>query len=64
MRILVKVQQAKGRFMAWCPALPGCRTQAATSDGARQLMEDAIRGYLSSLNVAVPQLLEQQLVES
>jgi predicted RNase H-like HicB family nuclease len=50
--------------MAWCPALPGCRTQAATSDGARQLMEDAIRGYLSSLNVAVPQLLEQQLVES
>lgn len=64
MKVLVKVQQAKGRFMAWCPALPGCRTQAATSEGARKLLEEAVRGYLSSLNVAVPQMLEQQLVET
>ena len=32
-----------GRFLAVCPALPGCYTEGQTEDEARQLIEDAIR---------------------
>lgn len=32
-----------GRFLAICPALPGCYTEGETEAEARELIEDAIR---------------------
>lgn len=63
MKLIVKVQQSQGKFRAWCPALPGCRAHGESHDHARKQLEEAIRGYLASLNVAPPAMLEQQLVE-
>jgi predicted RNase H-like HicB family nuclease len=35
-----------GRFLAICPALPGCYTEGVTEQEARDLIEDAIRLHL------------------
>ena len=35
-----------GRFVAICPALPGCYTEGATHAEAMELIEDAIRLHL------------------
>lgn len=32
-----------GRFLALCPALPGCYTEGETEQEARELIEDAVR---------------------
>lgn len=32
-----------GRYLAICPALPGCYTEGETEQEARELIEDAIR---------------------
>jgi predicted RNase H-like HicB family nuclease len=35
-----------GRFLAICPALPGCYTEGETEAEARGLIEDAIRLHI------------------
>ena len=39
----------EGGFVVTCPALPGVVTQGETLEEARAMAEDAIRGYLESL---------------
>lgn len=39
----------EGGFVAACPALPGLVTESDTLDQARDMVIDAIRGYLESL---------------
>ena len=39
----------EGGFVATCPALPGLVTEGDTLDEAREMVKDAIRGYLESL---------------
>ncbi|HXM45217.1 MAG TPA: type II toxin-antitoxin system HicB family antitoxin [Bryobacteraceae bacterium] len=39
----------EGGFVATCPALPGLVTEGDTLDEAREMVRDAIRGYLESL---------------
>jgi antitoxin HicB len=39
----------EGGFIATCPALPGLVTEGDTLDEAREMVRDAIRGYLESL---------------
>jgi predicted RNase H-like HicB family nuclease len=36
-------QDEDGRFVAICPALPGCYTEGESEEEARELIEDAIR---------------------
>jgi len=38
-----------GVFVAECPALPGCVSQGATREEAQANIQDAIGGYLRSL---------------
>jgi predicted RNase H-like HicB family nuclease len=38
-----------GGFVATCPALPGLVTEGDTLEEAREMVKDAIRGYLESL---------------
>jgi predicted RNase H-like HicB family nuclease len=35
-----------GRFLAICPALQGCYTEASTAEEAHELIKDAIRLHL------------------
>ncbi len=39
----------EGGIVATCPALPGLVTEGDTLDEAREMVKDAIRGYLESL---------------
>jgi len=39
----------EGGYVATCPALPGLVTEGDTLDEAREMVRDAIRGYLESL---------------
>lgn len=39
----------EGGYVATCPALPGLVTQGDTLDEARDMVRDAIMGYLESL---------------
>ena len=48
-------QDARGLYRAWCPCLPGCVSSGRTQEEARQKMEQAVRGYLASLDVALPE---------
>ncbi len=39
----------EGGYVARCPALPGLVTEGDTLEEAREMVKDAIRGYLESL---------------
>ena len=40
----------EGGYVVTCPALPGLVREGDTLEEARQMAEDAIRGYLESLS--------------
>lgn len=39
----------EGGYVVTCPALPGLVTEGDTMEEAREMAEDALRGYLESL---------------
>ncbi len=43
-------QDEDGIFVAECPTLPGCVSQGKTRKEAIENIQNAIRGYLESLN--------------
>jgi antitoxin HicB len=48
----------EGGYTVTCPALPGLVTEGDTLEEARQMAEDALRGYLESLRkdgLSIPQ---------
>jgi antitoxin HicB len=47
-RIIIE-QDEDGIYVAECPSLPGCISQAGTRDEAIMNIQDAIKGYLQSL---------------
>ena len=49
-RYTVLLESAEeGGYVATCPALPGLVTEGDTLEEAREMVKDAIRGYLESL---------------
>jgi predicted RNase H-like HicB family nuclease len=40
-------QDEDGRFLAICPALPGCYTEGETEAEARELIHDAIKLHIA-----------------
>ncbi len=63
MKVTVKIRrQLTGDYRAWCPALPGCAVLGKSPDDVKQKMDQAIRGYLASLNVPTLSGLEQQVL--
>lgn len=51
MTVVVHIEQHKDEsFRAWCPGLPGCRASGKDPKEARDKIEEAIRGYLASMN--------------
>jgi antitoxin HicB len=64
-RVLIEPDE-DGVFVAECPVLPGCISQGKTRDEAIRNIQDAIRGYLQSLekhNEAIPSPVAEEIVE-
>jgi predicted RNase H-like HicB family nuclease len=49
MRYLVKLIHSEEGVSIHVPALPGCWSQGATEDEAKESIRDAIREYLASI---------------
>ena len=55
-----------GIFVAECPCLPGCISQGETRKQAIENIQDAIRGYLESLekhDEPIPPSIDEEIVE-
>ncbi|MBC8204546.1 type II toxin-antitoxin system HicB family antitoxin [bacterium] len=51
-----------GGYVVRVPALPGCTTQGDTLEEAREMVKDAIQGYIECLlerNIPIPEEKEQ-----
>ena len=63
MKIAVKItHEQNGTYRASCPALPGCYVHGCSYEEAKEKIDQAVRGYLGSLNVALPKETGQDLV--
>ena len=63
MKIAVQItQESDGTFRASVPALPGCCVRARSYEDARNKIDEAVRGYLGSLNVALPKESNRQFL--
>ncbi len=52
MRIAVRITQTKdNRYRAACQSLPGCVITAESYEDAEGRLQQAVEGYLASLNV-------------
>lgn len=64
-RILIE-QDEDGVFISECPSLPGCISQGITREEALSNIEDAIKGYLYSLEKhgePVPLPITEEILE-
>jgi predicted RNase H-like HicB family nuclease len=64
-RVLIEPDE-DGVFVAECPVLPGCVSQGKTREEAIRNIQDAIQGYLHSLekhNEPVPGPIAEEIVE-
>ncbi len=62
MRLYVRIlRNEQGGFTASCPSLPGCVSTGQTEQQAKIKLEEAIRGYLASINNFVPAQLDKVL---
>ena len=55
-----------GIFVVECPSLPGCISQGETREQAIENIQDAIRGYLESLekhDEPIPPSIDEEIVE-
>ena len=63
MKLVVNIiRESDGRYRACCPALPGCRVIGRSKREAASRAGEAAKGYLASLNVALPHAFESRLV--
>lgn len=59
-------QDEDGKFVAQCPALPGCISEGTKRGEALVNIKDAIEGYLASLkkhDEPIPPSIEEETVE-
>jgi predicted RNase H-like HicB family nuclease len=64
-RILIE-QDEDGIFVAECPSLPGCISQGKSRKEALSNIQDAIKGYLESLekhNEPIPPSINEEIIE-
>lgn len=64
MKLAVKIgKNEHGGFTAVCTSLPGCYTRGTTVEEARARLDEAIRGYIASLNNFLPENVMKDRVE-
>ena len=60
MKLAIRITQAAGNELrACCPALPGCVVYGRSRKEARDRIQEAVRGYLASLDIALPRELSR-----
>ena len=60
MKIVVSVvQESAEKWHAWVPELPGCAVRGKSQQEISRKIDQAIRGYLASWDVPVPEDLEK-----
>lgn len=60
MKLCVRIRRDdQGSFRASCPSLPGCVSSGRTEQLAREKLQEAIRGYLASVNNFVPEHIHE-----
>lgn len=65
MKVIIRISRdADGYFRAWCPALPGCFAYGPSQDEASAKLDEAIRGYLGSLDAVLPSTLEHRILSA
>ncbi len=58
MEFVVKISRCSGcDFRACCPALPGCVAYGRSQTEVSERIQDAIRGYVASLDAVLPREL-------
>lgn len=63
MELTAKISRlSSGLYQVCCPALPGCRALGQSAEEACAKIEAAAKGYLASLDVAMPCEIDEQLV--
>ena len=53
-RIVLEFDPDTDSYSAVCPELPGCASAGVTEDDARANIEEAIRLYLTPVEIALP----------
>ena len=64
-RVIIE-QDEDGVFIAHCPSLPGCVSQGATRAEAHAAIQDAVAGYIASLEKlgeAIPPPIDEDVVD-
>jgi len=64
-RVIIE-QDEDGVFIAECPALPGCVSQGDTYQKSLENIQDAIKGYIESLEKhgePIPPPINEAIVE-
>lgn len=62
MKLCIKIRKhEQSGFVASCPSLPGCVMRGQTEEQAKERIEEAIRGYLASVNDFVPEQIQEVL---
>ena len=65
MKLAIRIiDNEQGGFTATCPSLPGCRSTGGTKQEACEKLNEAILGYIASINNFVPENVSPELVEA
>ncbi len=64
MRLIVNLmQESSEKWRAWVPELPGCAARGQSPGDVRKRIDQAIRGYLASLDLPDPDDIEEDVVQ-
>jgi predicted RNase H-like HicB family nuclease len=65
MKLSIKIaHNERGGYTAWCPTLPGCKTQGQTREEAQERIGEAIRGYIAAMSNFVPENVQHEVIET
>ena len=65
MKLAVRIVNCeKGGYTAICPSLPGCVCKGNSREEARDMLDEAIRGYCAAVNNFVPENVDWEVVET
>jgi predicted RNase H-like HicB family nuclease len=64
MKMVISMRQESAeRWSAWVPELPGCSVRGKSQQEVAGKIDQAIRSYLSSWDVALPEDLDKEVVD-
>ncbi len=63
MKIGIRIIRNGEGYTATCPSLPGCKCRGKTKEEVQGKLDEAIKGYIASLDTCVPRdLVNEEVV--